>query len=122
MTEPDRRFEALLPAADDEAVWAVPQDGRLRKLDIDSGRTLGTLRLPDEIRSGSGAPDGSVAAISGERGLWLVSLASGERRLVRIPDCLLGRPTFMSEEVVYLPCLRTGCCESRSSVRPSWVA
>src|SRR5262249_42834253 len=69
--EPDSSFEALLPAARDSAVWVVSREGELRQIAINDGRVLARLRVPDEVHSGSGSPDGSVAALSGTRGVWI---------------------------------------------------
>jgi TIR domain len=104
--EPAARFEALLPAASDSAAWVVADDGELRQIAIDDGRVLARMRVPDEIHAAAGAPDGAVAALSGERGVWIVPLsAEGEPRLFRVPNCSLGRASFVDAETYYLPCL-----------------
>jgi hypothetical protein len=105
LDRPEARFEALLPAASADSVWAAGRDGRLRELDVGSGEVLATLRVPDEISSGGGATDGSVAALSGDRGLWIVPLDGGAARLMRLPGCSLGRPVFDDAETLYLPCI-----------------
>lgn len=105
LDRPGEPLEALLPAAEESAVWVATQSGELQLVDVDSGRTTTTLHVPDEILSGGGAPDGSIAALSGARGLWIVPLEGGKPRLMRVPDCTLGRPAFIDAETLFLPCL-----------------
>jgi WD40 repeat protein len=106
LDDPNARFEALLPAARESAAWAVARDGELRMFNTGNGTVLATLHVPDEILSGAGAPDGSFAALSGERGLWIVPLRNGgEPRLMRIPECDLGRAAFIDAKTLFLPCL-----------------
>jgi TIR domain len=103
--DPGAEFEALLPAARPDAAWAVASGGDLRMFDTKTGKVLATRRIPDHVLSGAGAPGGTVAAISGDRGLWVVPLPAGKPHLMRIPECTLGRATFMSATQLYLPCL-----------------
>lgn len=105
LDEPSSRFEALLHAEQPSGVWAVSNDGRLRLLDTRTGHQIKTLRVRDEPKSGSGSPDGRIAAISGARGLWIVPLRGGEPRLMRLPGCTPGRPAFQGSGTVYLPCI-----------------
>lgn len=126
---PEERFEALLPSGEGMA-WVVGESGLLRRFDVDSGRVLATLRVPDEVNSGGGAPDGSVAALSGERGLWIVPLDGAAPRLVPMGECSLGRPVFADPATFYLPCIggdllrmsaRTAEIERRIRVSPIGV-
>lgn len=103
---PNKSFEALLPAAEDSQAWAVAGDGGLLRFSIDDGRVLERLRVPDEVMSGAGSPDGSVAALSGRRGIWIAPLDGDLRpRLVKPADCAPGRATFPDSRTFYLPCL-----------------
>jgi hypothetical protein len=99
------QFEALLPAAAHSSAWVIARNGLLRKIDIGSGKVSGRLQVPDEILSGGGAADGSVAALSGEKGLWIVPLEGGRPSLVHLPGCDLGRATFMDPLTIFLPCV-----------------
>lgn len=100
----DERFEALLPGGAGTA-WVVGQSGTLRKFDVGNGRVLTTLRVRDKIHAGGGAADGSVAALSGERGLWIVPLGGATPRLMPFDECTSGRPVFADPETLYLPCI-----------------
>lgn len=99
------QFEALLPAAARSSAWVVARNGLLRKIDVDSGKVIGRLQVPDEILSGGAAADGSVAALSGEKGLWIVPLEGGSPSLMHLPGCNLGRATFMDPLTLFLPCV-----------------
>jgi hypothetical protein len=105
LDQPDEQFEALLPAASGTEAWVIGQDGKMRRFEIGSGQVTARAQIPDTILSGTGAADGSVAALSGERGLWIVPLAHGQPKLMHIPGCTLGRATFMDPSTLYLPCL-----------------
>jgi hypothetical protein len=103
--EPSQAFEAVFPSASGTATWAVSDDGHLREIDTATGRSIATLRVPDTINSGSAASDGSVAALSGTRGEWIVPLSGARPRLVQVPRCQLGRPAFLDPATFFLPCL-----------------
>lgn len=104
LNRPGQRFEALLPGAAGTA-WAVSGDGALQRFEVDGGRWLETLRVDDEIHAGGGASDGSVAALSGERGLWIVPLDGDPPRLLSLGKCRPGRPAFAGPRTLYLPCI-----------------
>jgi hypothetical protein len=103
--EPSQAFEAVFPSASGTAAWAVGHDGELREIDTATGAPIATLRVPDTIDSGAAASDGSVAALSGTRGEWIVPLSGGRPRLVHVPGCQLGRPAFPDAATFFLPCL-----------------
>jgi WD40 repeat protein len=104
--EPAQAFQAILPSSRPNAVWVVARDGDLRELNFTSGETLARLHVPDTINSAGGSPDGSIAALSGMRGEWILPLSkSSPPRLLALPDCSLGRPAFGDASIVYVPCL-----------------
>jgi hypothetical protein len=104
--DPQTSIEAIIRSASRRAVWVARADGRLREVDVSNGAVLAEHRVPGPIRSGAGSPDGSVAAISGEKHEWLVSLTSHRPiRSVDIRSCTPGRPTFQNARLFYLPCL-----------------
>lgn len=104
--EPAQAFQAILPSARPDAVWVVSRDGELRELNFTSGATLARLHVPDTINSAGGSPDGSIAALSGVRGAWIIPLSRpSPPRLLTPPDCELGRPAFGDASTVYVPCL-----------------
>jgi TIR domain len=129
--KPDTHFEGVLPAASSGQIWAVSQDGRLSELSVATGTRSRVLRVPDTVTSAAGSPDGSVAALSGEHGLWIIRLSgkgSGATRHEALPNCSLGRAAFKDGSLFALPCLggpilivstRTGKVTGRVSVSPS---
>ena len=105
LDEPGERFEAVLPGSSKSTAWVVSANGRLKQVDLMDGHTVTTMRVRDEIYSAAGDQTGGMAALSGERGLWLVPLDGAPPRLMRLPKCELGRGTFAGPETLYLPCL-----------------
>jgi hypothetical protein len=105
LDEPSERFEALLPGSNRSTTWVASADGRLREVDLEDGRVISTLHVDDGIRSGAGELGGKVAALSGERGLWMVPLDGAPPRLIRLPGCDPGRGAFANPQTLFLPCL-----------------
>lgn len=105
LDEPSERFEAVFPGSSKSTAWVASADGRLREVDLEDGSTVSTLRVDDDIHSAAGDQDGGMAALSGERGLWLVPLGGAPPRLMRLPKCDLGRAAFADPKALYLPCL-----------------
>ncbi|WP_020520291.1 toll/interleukin-1 receptor domain-containing protein [Catelliglobosispora koreensis] len=102
--DPAESYTALLPSADPRMWWVVGQSG-LKKLDTTDGNVTATRTVPDALRLGGGASDGSVAAVTGER-LWVVPLVEdGPAKPVDAPGCRFGRPVFVNPATFYLPCL-----------------
>jgi hypothetical protein len=89
---PEEHFEAVLPAHDAGAVWVVARNGQLREISTAEGRPGRVLRVPDTITSAAGSRDGTVAAVSGRRGLWIVRLTganAGATRRIAPAGCAL---------------------------------
>lgn len=105
LDEPSERFEALFPGSSKSTAWVASADGRLRQVDLEDGSTVSTLRIDDDIHSAAGDQSGGMAALSGERGLWLVPLGGAPPRLMRLPKCDPGRAAFADPKTLYLPCL-----------------
>jgi len=102
--DPSERIEALFPAASHSEAWTASQSGALRRFNVDDGAIHDVLRIPDQILSGAGSDDGSIAALGGNHGLWLVPLDGGAPHLIKVTDCTLARPTFLDDKTLFLPC------------------
>jgi TIR domain len=103
--QPTASFNSVLPATSAGDVWIVGTH-TLTKITVATGKALRTITLPDTLDSAGAAPDGSLALVSGQQYLWVVPLSRTARpRHVNLPRCALGRPTFASDTVAYLPCV-----------------
>jgi hypothetical protein len=107
LDEPAENFEAVFPGGTPGSAWVVAHDGTLREFDTHThtGSTLARLRVPDEIDSAGAAADGTVAALSGAHGEWIVPLDGARPRHLDLPGCELGRPMFENATTFRLPCL-----------------
>ncbi len=102
---PAASFNSVLSAASAGDVWIV---GRhvLTEISVATGETIHRITIPDTLTSAGGTPDGSLALVSGQRYLWVVPLSGTARpRHVTLSGCALGRVTFASDAVAYLPCI-----------------
>jgi WD40 repeat protein len=105
---PGEHFEAVLPAADPNSVWVVARSGDLSEIGVNTGRRRRLIRVPDTVTSAAASPNGTVAAISGKHGLWIVQLRganTGSHRRVALAKCSLGRPAFNDAKSFRVPCL-----------------
>lgn len=103
--EPGTRFQAVMPSDREGIVWVVDAGGRLRQLGLSNGRVLRTLRVHDKVVAAADDAAGTVAALSGERGIWIVPLTGTAPRLVRAAACAPGRASFRDASTFYVPCL-----------------
>jgi hypothetical protein len=105
LDEPAEDFETVFHGHEPRTAWVVAHDGTLSEIDTRTGSILERLRVADTIDSAAAAPGGTVAALSGARGEWIVPLNGGRPRLLRLPGCELGRPLFLGAATFRLPCL-----------------
>jgi TIR domain len=102
---PRRSFEAVLPGTTARTAWVVAHGGGLEELDVQTGKHLRSIKIPDRLKSAGASADGHFAAVSGEHALWLVSLTAGTVRRVAMKDCMLGRPAVPGDGTVAVPCI-----------------
>ena len=104
--DPAVTFEAVLPAAVPNTVWAVSQAGVLTEINVLTRRVLAVRHVPGQVDSAAASPDGKVAALSGQNRDWIARLSGKPAlRSVAVPGCRAGRPAFGNDATFYLPCL-----------------
>ena len=102
---PAASFNSVLPAASAGDVWIVGRH-TLAEISVATGQTIHRITIPDTLTSAGGTLDGSLALVSGQRYLWVVPLSgTAPPRHVTLSGCALGRATFASDAVAYLPCI-----------------
>lgn len=105
MDNPAEDFSSVLPATSADDAWIAGRHS-LTEVSVTTGAIIRVRALPDTLASAGAAPDGTVALVSGDRYLWVVPLSgAAPPRHVTLRGCDLGRPTFASTTVAYVPCI-----------------
>jgi hypothetical protein len=97
LDEPDAWFQAILPADYEGEAWLVLRDGELRRVALETGKTLDQINLHDELYVVSVDPTGGHVLIGGEDDDHLVDLRTGRSKDLHLADCEIGRGAWMPD-------------------------
>jgi len=106
LDEPQRWFQAILPAQERGQAWVVSRDGLLRRIGLAAGNVVESRHVDDVILSAAGNCQGTTAVLIGLHKDWIISLAGVPgARPFQLHDCVEARPAFsLDSSSIFIPC------------------
>jgi hypothetical protein len=106
LDEPQRWFQAILPAQPRGQAWVVSRDGLLRRIDLRTGSVIESRHVEDVIVSAAGNRQGTAAVAIGLQKNWVIGLTGLPAvRPFQLNDCVEGRPAFsLDSSSIFIPC------------------
>ena len=105
LDEPDQRYEAVLPSADDGRVWLVDRTHGLRLIDVATGEEARRIGLEDDVYGATADRQGRLAAVHLLDRIGIVDLRTGAIQVVTIEGCSIATPVVYADATqVLVPC------------------